>query len=375
MAELARGQWFTGFPWSAIGYAHVNSQLSYLAPWVGVYGIGLIAALMGSWLAVAIEKKSSYQKFIPILLIFCIACLPTSRTIDTKGEALQVNLLQGNISQIDKYTSEKQNALDWYSQAMMNSDAQLTVLPEIAIPYFQQELPSAYWDSLVKNFQEKKQIALIGMPTSVDNHHYANSAIGLGFEQQQQYDKYHLVPFGEFTPKFLKWFTDMMVNELGEFKRGDLRQAPFIWKNHRLSVTICYEDLFGEELAARFVNTTTVPTVFVNMSNIAWFGNTMVLNQHLDIARMRSLEFDRPTIRATNTGATAVISAEGVVVKQLPPYTESMLRAEVYSKDTGLTFFAYWAGHWGLMPLWMFCLSLLLLCLVLQRWKTKETAL
>ena len=375
MAELARGQWFTGFPWSAIGYAHVNSLLSYLAPWVGVYGIGMTAALLAAWMANSLATTDKTIKKLILAAVVLIACLPAHREIETTGEPLQVKLLQGNISQIDKYTSEKRKAYEWYSNALINTDSELTVTPEIAIPYFQQELPKGYWEPLEKKFSTQQQVALLGMPTLSDNKGYGNSAIGLGFGKNQQYDKFHLVPFGEFTPSYLKWFTDLMVNEMGEFNRGDIRQPPFIWKKHRLSVTICYEDLFGEELAARFVNTSVLPTVFVNMSNIAWFGNTMVLNQHLDIARMRSLEFDRPTIRATNTGTTAIISAQGVVIKQLPPYTEGALSGVVNSKDNGMTFYAYWAGHWRLMPLWMLCLGILLICAMVKWLKPKKTAL
>ena len=208
---------------------------------------------------------------------------------------------------------------------------------------------------------------IVGIPTLDKEKGYGNSAVGMGFESEQQYDKYHLVPFGEFTPDSLKWFTRLMVNELGDFNRGSLTQAPFIWKNIKLSLTICYEDLFGEELAARFVNAELAPSLFVNISNIAWFGDTMVVNQHLDIARMRSLEFERPTVRATNTGGTAVISAEGEILKKLGTYEQGNLSSEVsITKNSGITFYAYWAGHWGLSPLWILCLSIMALAIFKQ---------
>ena len=368
LAELARAQWFTGFPWSAIGYAHVNSLLSYAAPWVGVYGIGFLAACASSWLAIQIlsQEKSTFLK-IKIAVVLLLISLPAVREEDTQGRMLKVNLLQANISQTTKFNSGRQQALDWYAEELQKTQAELTVLPEIAIPYFENELPAGYWEKIKGKFKDEKQVALLGIPTLDKEKGYGNSAVGLGFGVEQQYDKYHLVPFGEFTPESMKWFTRLMVNDMGDFNRGAVKQEPFAWRGHNFSMTICYEDLFGEDLAVRFIETDKIPTVFINISNIAWFGDSMVVNQHLDIARMRSLEFDRPTIRATNTGGTAIISAEGRIVQQLPSFIRGNLQGQVLSKSSGITPFAYWAGHWGLMPLWIVCLIVMGLSLYLKR--------
>jgi apolipoprotein N-acyltransferase len=367
-AELARAQWFTGFPWSAIGYAHVNGLLSYAAPWVGVYGIGFISAMSSCWLALVLSQKNKTTTLkLQVAGLILLLCLPAYRQSEPIDQLLSVNLLQGNISQVTKYNSGRQQSLDWYEAQALKSKADLTVMPEIAIPYFKEELPSGYWEKLKNKYETGNQSLILGMPTLDKVKGYGNSAVGLGFGSEQQYEKYHLVPFGEFTPESLKWFTRLMVNELGDFNRGSLTQTPFIWKNIRLSLTICYEDLFGEELAARFLQEEGTPSLFVNISNIAWFGDTMVVNQHLDIARMRSLEFNRPTVRATNTGGTAVISAEGVILKQLPAFTQGILELEVNIKqNNGITPFAYWAGHWGLMPLWILCMSIMGLAVFIQ---------
>jgi apolipoprotein N-acyltransferase len=78
----------------------------------------------------------------------------------------------------------------------------------------------------------------------------------------------------------------------------------FAHRGERIGVNICYEDLFGEELAARFKQSGAEPTVFANISNIGWFGNTIAIDHHLHISRLRALEFQRPMLRATNTGTT-----------------------------------------------------------------------
>jgi apolipoprotein N-acyltransferase len=115
--------------------------------------------------------------------------------------------------------------------------------------------------------------------------------------------------------------------------------------------------LFGEELAQRFTEPTTSPTVFVNLSNIGWFGNTVAIDQHLNIARMRAMEFERPFVRATNTGATVLIDHHGQVTHAAPRLTQAILVGEVNGRE-GLTPYAWWASRFGLWPLWLICIAL-----------------
>jgi apolipoprotein N-acyltransferase len=167
---------------------------------------------------------------------------------------------------------------------------------------------------------------------------------------EYRYDKHHLVPFGEFIPLGFRWFTEMMDIPLGDFNRGTLQAPSFEVAGERVAPNICYEDLFGEELAARFRDTAAVPTIFANLSNIGWFGDTIAVEQHLNISRMRALEFQRPMLRATNTGATVVVDHRGAVTHGLKPYTRGVLEGTVQGRE-GLTPFARWAATFGLWPL------------------------
>ena len=187
---------------------------------------------------------------------------------------------------------------------------------------------------------------------------YSNSVLGWipGEMPEYRYDKHHLVPFGEFIPPMFQWFVRMMNIPLGDFRRGDVGQAPMVWHGERWAPNICYEDLFGEELGVRFADASTAPTVFVNVSNIAWFGDSIAIDQHLQISRMRALEFERPMLRATNTGATVVIDHRAVVTASLPSLVQDVLLAQVQGRD-GLTPFARWVSHWGLLPLWLCCVA------------------
>jgi apolipoprotein N-acyltransferase len=131
------------------------------------------------------------------------------------------------------------------------------------------------------------------------------------------------------------------------------------WQGQRLAPMICYEDLFGEELAQRFRRLEAAPTVLVNLSNIAWFGDTLAVDQHLQISRLRALELDRPVIRATNTGATAIIDVHARVTHRLPAYREGILEGEVLGRSGSLTPYARWVGEWGLAPLWVIAVAVL----------------
>jgi apolipoprotein N-acyltransferase len=335
--------------------------------------LSFLSALLSSALSITLHNKKNITYRASIALLMVIVCLPAVRESNNTGPSISVNLLQANISQDTKFREARLPSLQWYQSALLKSRAELTVMPETALPYFKDELPDGYWKSLAEHTVADKKFAIVGIPTQDSEKGFGNSAIGLGGPQEVQYDKHHLVPFGEFTPEALRWFTRMMSIDFGDFNRGAVDQTPFSWKEHRLAVTICYEDLFGEELAVRFKDPEKAPTLFVNLSNIAWFGDTTVVKQHLDIARMRSLEFKRPTVRATNSGGTAIIDAQGRLQQELPPFTRGQLSGVVYSPYTEITFFAKWAGQWGLKPLWLLCCGLMLLVVVLGHYRSQNS--
>jgi apolipoprotein N-acyltransferase len=280
-----------------------------------------------------------------------------------------VSLLQGNIPQDEKFEAGTgvRKALQWYAESMRTAKGALVVAPETAIPLLPQQLPEGYWDALQSLYSSRHQAALLGIPLGSYQQGYTNSVVGLRPAQSDvwQYDKHHLVPFGEFIPPFFKWFTRMMNIPLGDFNRGGLGQASFEWQGQRIAPNICYEDLFGEELGARFVDPARAPTLFANVSNLGWFGDSIAIDQHLNISRMRALEFQRPFVRATNTGSTAIIDHEGHVTAALPRVAEGVLEGEVQGR-TGLTPYAWWVSRFGLWPLWIAALGVIAFV-----WRTK----
>jgi apolipoprotein N-acyltransferase len=203
---------------------------------------------------------------------------------------------------------------------------------------------------------------MTGVPMGSNANGYTNSAWGINQNEAQsntpwevgyRYDKHHLVPMGEFIPPFFRWFTEWMNIPLGDFNRGPLVQAPWAVNGQQVAAHICFEDVFGEEMAQSVANTNT--TVLVNLSNLAWFGGTIALDQHLNIARVRAMELGRPIVRATNTGATAHINHLGEVVAHMPHRVQGRLEVTVDARS-GRTPYVAWVSLAGLLPLWALAL-------------------
>lgn len=391
LAELVRGSWFTGFPWGAGGYAHVDGPLVIFASQVGVYGIGAIAALVAA--AIAQCLRLNYRRrsmwLMPAGLSLCLAGAGfasfqvTDSRQDTEKKSfnplsagqLQVALLQGNIPQDEKFVPGGgiETALAWYGEQLHSATTSLVVTPETALPLLPSQMPPDYLQSIATRYATGSQAAIIGMPLG-DGGGYSNSVVGLqpndsavsSEARNWRYDKHHLVPFGEFVPGIFRWFTNMMNIPLGDFHRGQLAQAPFIWQGQRIAANICYEDLFGEEIGANFSDEARSPTILLNVSNIAWFGDSIAIDQHLAISRMRALEFQRPMLRATNTGATVVIDHHGRVTQSLPRLTRGVLVAEVEGRY-GRTLYARWVSQFGLWPLWIVALLIVATTVLLHR--------
>jgi apolipoprotein N-acyltransferase len=286
---------------------------------------------------------------VPLAVLAAAYSAPAQFT-EPRGR-LSVDLLQGNVPQDEKFSSEHlPRVLESYARELMASRADLVIAPETAIPLLPSQLPEGYWAALEEHFHQGKTAALIGLPLGDFEVGYTNSVAGLkpGQTGFYRYDKHHLVPFGEFIPFGFRWFVDLMHIPLGDFERGRSIE-PFVLDGNSVRPTICYEDLFGEELAANFVGDRQA-TIIANLSNIAWFGDTEAIPQHLQISRMRTLEFQRPLVRSTNTGATAIIDHRGRVTAQFEPFTYGRLSGEIEGR-TGSTPYARWVALLGLWPL------------------------
>ena len=336
LSEWVRGWLFTGFPWLSSGYAHNHGPLAGFAPVIGVYGLGWLAAVIAGALLLLLHRSRLRAGGLVVAISVAGVALSFHQWTHPEGKPISVRLLQGNIPQEEKFNGNKVlSTLKLYQDAITAAPADLIATPETAIVMLPQQLPPDYLPGIAQFLNKTNSNLILGIPLADSQTAYFNSAIGISPKQNAgyyRYDKHHLVPYGEFIPYGFRWFVNLMSIPLGDQTSGRDIQPAFPIKDQLVLPNICYEDLFGEEIAAQ-LNTPAQgqppATLLLNISNLAWFGDTIAIPQHLQISQMRSLETGRPMLRATNTGATAIIHGDGKVVEQLPVNTFGTLAANV----------------------------------------------
>ncbi|MBS0335487.1 MAG: apolipoprotein N-acyltransferase [Proteobacteria bacterium] len=334
VAELLRGWGLTGFPWLMLGYATTDTPLAGYAPVTGVYGVSLLVAACAG---LALRALSGPARVLPLALLAALigagALLRTVEWTQPHGLPVSASLLQGNVAQELKFDPERfDRTFATYERLASGSKARLIVLPETALPRFIDRIDPVYLARLESIARSNGGDLLLGVPYRTGPEKYFNSVVSLGTSPPQIYSKSHLVPFGEFVLPGFGWVVGILQVPMSEFSRGAAVQQPLAVAGQRVAVNICYEDAFGEELIGPLPGA----TLLVNVSNMAWFGDTLAPGQHLQMARMRTIETGRAMLAATNTGMTAAIDRGGRVLGQLPQYAEGRLDVDV-SGYTGAT--------------------------------------
>ena len=366
LAEWLRGWLFTGFPWLALGYSQTPpSPLAGYAAVLGSYGVGFLVALIAALMAGM--NRGGWRRTPDWIAMAAIAAVLAGglllRGMDwtqPAGKPIAVSLLQGNIPQSLKWVPERLPlSIDGYVGLAQQHPAALTILPETSIPLFFDELPRDVINALTQHGD-----ALLGIAIRHRDGGYVNGAVAATRSAVTQeltfasYAKRHLVPFGEYIPPGFEWFFKLVHIPMADFSAGPPIQPPLEIARQpdvKIMPNICYEDLFGEEI----IRALPQATLLVNLSNTAWFGDSLAQPQHLQIARLRAMETGRTMLRATNTGITAAIAPDGRVLGQLPAFTAGALRIEAQG-FTGMTPFARWGNALALLLAICACLPALL---------------
>jgi len=356
IAELLRGKIMNGFPWILVGYSQTSAPLGELAPLTGVYGLSFIVVLIACLLVACMrsDTKNRVVALIFLLLPFLAAWGTKNVTFSTEtDEPLTVRMVQANIAQEMKFSEERlRNSLVTYTtmtQLPGLSDVDLVVWPETAIPTYFDNV-SGLLAPFLASMDEHGVEVLSGGFEREEGRSY-NAVRQLGGERQV-YKKRHLVPFGEYMPLrfILEFAAKFIVIPMSDLAAGDGPNNPLILNGVKVGLSICYEDVFGEEMR------TVLPDaqLLVNVSNDAWFGNSAAPHQHEQKARMRAREFARPLIRVTNTGISSAIDHKGKVSTRIAHNISGIEDVTVYPRD-GLTPYAR-TGNWPI-----FIISILLI--------------
>jgi len=351
--EWVRGWLFTGVPWLGLGYSQVDSPLAGFAPMVGVYGVSFTTALCAGLLYTSVaHARTRLASVLALALVLGLGYL--SKRVEWTlplGAPTSVSLLQGNVPQNLKFRPERYAAtLATYKRLIEGSRAQLVVLPETAIPRFLNAVDPSYLQDIARIGTERGADILVGVPIRNPDGRYYNSVVSVGASPTQRYDKSHLVPFGEFVPSALAWVMKALAIPLSDFSRGPANPEPLRLAGQRVALNICWEDAFGEEIIRQLPRA----TLLVNVSNVAWFGDSLAPAQHLQISRMRAIETGRYMLRATNTGVTAIIDPRGRVAAKLPQFTEGTLNGEVQGYKGASPYVMFGNG-----PIVLLCFGLL----------------
>lgn len=370
-AEWVRSWLFTGFPWLVLGYSQIDGPLAGFAPILGVLGLSFLAAVAAGALAALVAGRIARRTRLTAagVLVALAAAGWGLRSIEwtaPAGEPLAVSLVQGNIPQELKFVDGRFEAtLETYAKLVDRATGRLVVLPETALPRFLHEVPREYLDRLKRLVAARDGDLLVGVPILDPDRRYYNAVVSLGARPLQAYAKSHLVPFGEFVPPGFGWVVGVLKIPLSDFSRGADTQRPLDVAGQRVALNICYEDAFGPEIIRQL----PAATLLVNVSNVAWFGDSAAPAQHLRIARMRALETGRTMLRATNTGVTAVVDPRGQVAGRLPAFTEGVLEARVEGR-TGATPYV----HTGNAPVLALVGLVVAIAPVLGRRQTKNAS-
>jgi apolipoprotein N-acyltransferase len=336
LAEWVRMWLFTGFPWLALGYSQIDAPLSGLAPLGGVFAVSLASAFVAGALAsLFLASGTARAAALGVAGALFAAGFAAGRIEWTApaGNPVSVALLQGNIAQDLKFDPARYRAtLETYVRLAETSRAKLIVFPETAVPRFLDAVDPAFVERIAAHARANAGDALLGAPMRDADGRYFNALVSLGNSPRQTYAKSHLVPFGEFIPPGFHWIVAVLRIPLSDFSRGGSEQPPLAVAGERVAPNICYEDVFGEEI----IRMLPAATLLVNVSNVAWFGDSLAPAQHLEISRMRALESGRYLLRATNTGVTAIVDDRGRVVARLPTFTEGVLEGTAQGR-TGAT--------------------------------------
>ncbi|WP_034619279.1 apolipoprotein N-acyltransferase [Chitinibacter tainanensis] len=365
LSEWIRGWIFTGFPWASLG----GSQLATLGgfyPLIGSYGVGWLLAIASGLVLAELRLGAS----LVFALLSTSALLQQIQWTQPTGAPLRVSLLQGNIPQSMKWSQAAYlDSLNIYRDLTQQSQGQLIVFPETAIPAFFGAIPDWYLDDLRALAHQRQASIIFGTATSsADGQQHFNAAVDLAQPTRTPYAKYHLVPFGEYIParELFGVFYRYLNMPLVGLSPGAPVQPPFALQGGQIAANICYEDAFGNEIRRNAINA----TLLVNLTNMAWFDGSWAAEQHAEMARARALENGRYLIRATNTGKTAIINPRGELVSSLPAQTRGVLNGTV-RHQIGTTPYQRW-GDTPVIVGWALALLALALYTYRQRYQPRK---
>ncbi len=369
-SEWLRSWLFTGFPWVLLGYSQSTSPLRGLAPILGEFGVSLVLCFMAGLLVLAMHKRRlvSASSIAAIFIAsYLLTLVPWTHPYQ---KPVSVSLLQGNVAQSFKWSAKAlEDSKKLYRHMTMNHlNAKLIIWPESAItapPWYEQ----AYLKDLSEQAKAHDSTVIVGLPVSTPQapDRYLNGLLAIG-QGSGEYFKRHLVPFGEYVPlerwlRKLQGFFDLPMSNL---QPGPKHQAFIQTAGIQFAPFICYEIAYAGLVYPGLANAQALITI----SDDSWFGHSTAAAQHLQIGQWRAIETRRPMLFVSNSGATAIIDANGTITQQLPMFTRASLDANVQATSGITPIMRY--GKWPFLVLIGIILLAALLMQIMRKINAKD---
>lgn len=339
--EWVRGWLFTGLPWNPVGSVWAVSDATLQgAALFGVYGQSLLTVLAAASVgAVADDAPQAGRKmgwavrrltgfaFLALIGMWGLGANRLSHASDEVVPDVRLRLVQPNIPQSEKWKPELRernmlSQIDLGTAPPIGGASPPThiIWAETSAPFFIEN--HAAWRKFVGDMTPQGGLTILGAPRVVparnptkDPLRVANSMLALDDlgAVTASYDKFHLVPFGEYVP-FSSWLPlDKITQGQGAFTPGPGPQTLRLKGLPPVSVLICYEIIFPHAVT----DPADRPAWLLNLTNDAWYGKTAGPHQHFVSARLRAVEEGLPTVRVAYTGISGIVDGYGRVRQRL----------------------------------------------------------
>ena len=345
LLEIIRGHFLTGFPWLSLGYMQSGNLISSWAPIGGVYLVSLIMLLVASSFLLIRKRRVLSVSIIIFVIVFSYGL----GTYDWTKKIIQlpskVALVQGNIDQESKWLrSEFEGTLAHYESSLNElENIDLVIWPEVAIPALKRNVEEYLLRLKISLSANNIKMLIMGVNTQDSLGQIYNSMITVG-DEDHIYHKRHLVPFGEYFPVSdgIRSLMKSMRLPSSDMTEGEKNQSLIYLNEFKIAPSICYEDIFGSDL----LDFMPTANVIINITNNAWFGQSIASAQHFQMSRMRAVETGRYLLRSTNTGITAVVDPKGRVQSSAEPYKYSVLVEDFFLME-GKTPYMLWGDSFS----------------------------
>jgi len=333
--EILRSFLFTGFSWFNFGQAALDTPLSYFFPIVGVHGLTLIIFLI-SLITINIVRGNSLKFYIPlsIVIISAYVNIYSKEWTLVDNKKINISIIQPNIANKLSYGKKditlNMETLNSLTLKSLSYNPDIILWPEAPLPIPYSNIKKTYYENILEKIPSST--TLVSGSFSGNNKAIFNSLINIT-DSKNIYHKKHLVPFGEYLPfrDYLLFFYNALGMDILDISKGTSLHDIGI-NNYLAHSLICYESIFSNDSLIKNPNIDFI----INVTNDGWFGNSLAPIQHLDALRMRSLENQRYSVRAANSGISAVISPYGDVIEYLQYGKKGVLNYNI-SPINGLT--------------------------------------